>query len=110
MKQADEIIKKCFEKAKFSDDRAKYLFKLLSDEMDILLVKKRKKIEEDAITDIVLEGYTLEINGNKIESANNSYEYNGDKDFLVNKYFGGKPRGFNTIKGAMNYAETEQNA
>ena len=105
MNLTEETITKCFDKAKFKDDRAKYLFKLLCDAIHSLFLKNKKKFEEEAIIDILLEGYSITIGACSINSKENSSDYNGNKDFVVNTFIGTKPKGFNSIKAAMTYAE-----
>lgn len=107
MKTTDEIIKYCFKKASFTGDRAAYLFKLLSDEMNLNFTKRKAQIEEDALADIVInDGYSLGFNEYTIDSCDNSYEYNGSKQFVVRHPYK-KDRGFNTIKGARKFIENQ---
>jgi hypothetical protein len=107
MKTTDEIIKDCFKKASFTGDRAAYLYKLLSDEMNLNFTKRKAQIEEDALADIVInDGYSLGFNEYTIDSCGNSYEYNGNKQFVVQHPYK-KDRRFNTIKGARKFIENQ---
>jgi hypothetical protein len=107
MKTTTEIIKDCFKKASFTGDRAKYLFKLLTDEMDLNFAKRKAKFEEAALSDIVInDDCSLVFGEYTIESCSNSYEYNGDKQFVVRHPYK-KDRGFNTIKGARKFIDNQ---
>lgn len=103
-----DIIQKCFNKAKVPmDDRHKYLFQLLADETYKAFEKQREKELEDLLVNLLFDGYSLEYcNGNTITCGQNAPDYNGKKDFVVEKGYG-KPVGFNTVKGAMKRIEKE---
>lgn len=107
MRTTDETIKSCFKKAGFTGDRAKYLFRLLSDEMQKEFTQRKSRIEIGAIEDLVInDGYRLEFDGYTITTPD-STTYNSDKQFVVVDAYD-NCRGFNTIKGAMKYIEKNQ--
>lgn len=105
-----EIVKNCFKKAgmeSVKDDRSKYLFKLLCDELDKHFFKIKNNHFENEVANILAEGYSLELGSGKIISSANSNTEFEDKEFVVEKHFG-KEKGYKTLKGAMNYLESEE--
>ncbi len=67
----------------------------------------KAKTKEEVLSDIIInEGYSLVYNEYTIESCGNSYEYNGDKQFVVTNPYK-KVRGFNTVLGAMKYIDNQ---
>lgn len=110
MKTTTEIIKDAFKKAKMEtvkDDRTKYLFRLLCDEMDLHFQKVKDTFLESNLFDTVMDGYSIYLNDFTIQNADGAYGYNGGKDIAVT-HSNIKARGFKTIKGAMKYIEVNK--
>ena len=68
--------------------------------MDKKLMSLIKKHQESYIFDLIMDGYVLSIGDYSISASNGDIP---NKDLIVSTYYSKK--GFNTVKGAMNYIE-----
>ena len=62
------------------------------------------RLEENILANLVNEGYSIMFNEYTIESNENSYLYNGSKQFVVRHPYE-KTRSYNTIRGARKFID-----
>jgi len=105
MKTTTQILTDCFKRAGMTGYRAKYLFQLLEVELSKRSEQQRKHFELSGIEDLIVsEDYSLHRGEFTIENGSGSLDYNGDKQYVVKQYME-KPRGYNTLKGALKYID-----
>lgn len=104
--ETERIIKNCFEEVgmrSVKDELAKRLFQLLNDKFS----KRDKRVQDEYLTDLLCnESYTLSLGAKQLTSCDNARGYYGEKQFVVSDDFK-KERGFDTIKGALKYLDTD---